>query len=57
MIVNVNVENLSFTELEEFIGDEFTDLKIELKNNSIDKKYFWSMVQQLFDERFEEELG
>lgn len=57
MIVNVNVENLSFTELEEFIGDGFTDLKIELKNNSIDKKYFWSMVQQLFDERFEEELG
>ena len=57
MIVNVNVENLSFTELEEFIGDEFTDLKIELKNNSIDKKYFWSMVQQLFDERFEEELS
>ena len=38
------------------INDDYK-FTVEVYWNSIDKKYFWSMVQQLFDERFEEELG
>tara|TARA_Y100000593_G_C4225588_1_gene294254 strand:+ start:695 stop:916 length:222 start_codon:yes stop_codon:yes gene_type:complete len=51
------IKNLSFTELEDFIGDEFTTLKKEYEIKAIDDIDFWASVENLFNETIKAELN
>lgn len=51
------IKNLSFTELEDFIGDEFTIIKKEYEIKSIDDVDFWASVENLFNETIESQLN
>ena len=50
-------KNLSFTELEDFIGDEFTILKKEYEIKAIDYVDFWAFVENLLNETIKSELN
>lgn len=50
-------KNLSFTELEDFIGDQFTILKKEYEIKAIDDVDFWASVENLFNETIESQLN
>ena len=51
------IKNLSFTELEDFIGDEFTTLKKEYEIKAIDNIDFWATVENLFNDTIKSELN